>query len=233
MEIQSATSTAVSYMSSPKQKETISNEKFDMNKIFDIKTFSFDYYKNITSEDLEKWIKNGEHPEDAGNASFLNAMASHTEDDDFNEILFNKAKDEFDRTGKFMQLTSTVLVPLSDMMSGGKNPIANPETIGIFLNSNNPEFLKENTVHQESDSDQYRSIRTKTSFFKIDEIISTLEGVTEYYQKNKDSILWGDNIEGVFSNVSDILNMYEAKKNENNATLNNYTKNTKYGTIYV
>ena len=216
------TQTTTPYVNEIKKNESTSNTTFDITKPFDINTFSFEDYKSIGSKDLDNWIKSGNHTEDTYNSALmLNAIASYTEDDTLNKVLFDKAKSGFNSTGTLDDFNKNFRNPI--LMASMQND--NEKQIEIALAKAikaNPEAFEKYT-----NQSPVQNSTEKDSFNQKSNLIDLINGFSNFYEQTKDNTVWTTDIDSIFKYMDDILNEYEKRANENNATLDNYTKNNK------
>ena len=218
MQVQSTQNTTANYDNSIQKSQETSSSKFDMTKPFDINTFSFEDYKNISSSDLHKWLE----PESdtlTGDAIHLFGLAHYTDDDTFNKILFNKAQSSLKQSGNLENFNKNFMSPLLTMTL--KMPSEMPNRMII-----------QSEIYEENEN-QTNNFMERGYFFDKKEIINQIKEFPEYYEHTKDNSVWTTDINSIFKYMNDILNEYEKRTNENNATLDNYTKNSKPNVLAI
>jgi len=208
--------------------ETTSNVKFDMSKPFDIDSFTFEDYKAINYDDLEEWIKSSKLPNEKDVLAKTNILASMTimtDDDTFNKVLFDKTNESYNQTGKSLFLS--VFVPLADMRSGGRlvqeehSRLTDPAVEESFKNDPN-----------NWSTSLTGGRRTASYFFEIDSMLSDMKKFPDFYN-NLDTEykkLMGD-VRDTYQAFDEIIAEYTKRKNEANATLDAYTRNTKQNPV--
>ena len=173
MQVQSTQTVTPEYSTTQTQKnDNSSTVKFDTSKTFDLNTFSFEDYKNISAQELSDWIMNGDRPGDGFEAITFNNLASYTDDDDLNEIIFDKAKELFKQNdGSMRGIFESFLLPLANMNS----PIEIKED--TFYN-NKPIPYQEDYVNK---FDEYA---TRSSLYSIDNVLNNIKNMPDFYEKN-------------------------------------------------
>jgi len=232
MQVQTTTNT-VDYTTATKEAtktnkvEITSDVKFDMSKPFDIDSFTFNDYKNISDKDLETWIKSSNLPnqkEVENKVAQLTFMTSLTEDDTFNEVMFDKLNESYNTRGE--SLFSSVIMPLA-------GPVIISEENSALSNSTISEAFKK-------DSNNWTTTlsgggeRTSDYYFKAEDLLSKMKNFPELYEKTQQK---GDSIliktENTYQAFNEIIADYTKRKDEQNATLDAYTRNTKQNPVLV
>lgn len=191
--------------------ESSSDIKFDMTKPINIESFTFEDYKNIDGKELYNWIKNSslENEDDVhSKANALWSMAHHSDDNILNEVLFDKLDNSLGHGGTYSDFIGNVLVPLMDMAS----PI-DFETL---------EEIANDTTKMEKYMDN--GVRV----FDAEDVLSNMKSFPEYYSglTTKSKELFAD-VTHTYQAFDEIITEYTKRKEEENATLEAYTRNTK------
>jgi len=195
--------------------ETTSDVKFDMSKPFDIDSFTFEDYKFIDRKDLGDWIKNSNLPnknEVSTKVGLLMTTVFYSDDDTLNEVLFDKLDQEYKQGGTGTEFLSTVLLPLGEMAS----PFDLTTLKEIKNTPTKMERYFENGVYS----------------FDAKDVLSNIKSFPDFYN-NLDSEykkFMGD-ISGTNQAFNEIITEYTKRKDEQNATLDAYTRNTKQNPV--
>ena len=206
-----ATQTTTPYVNETKKTESTSSSTFDMTKPFDINTFSFEDYKNIDSKTLYEWTK--EDISLQSSAGYLKKMSQLTEDDVFNEIMFKKAQDSYLKHENPTTELQKVFFPLALM--------------DFEMPTKMPNRVKPNNESSAEFSGGGTYFPNVEYYVESKEFINAIKSFPEYYTNSLSYTEWKMNPINAMEYMDDILNEYEKRTNENNATLNNYTKNNK------
>ena len=196
--------------------EETSEKKFDTSKPFDIDSFTFEDYKNSHGNvDLTKWIKDSNLPNEKEVLNQVNGLVStafYSDDDTLNEVLYDKLDNSYDNGGTWKEFIFTTLLPLADMDSSF-DPITLKEIKNV------PTKMENYFVNG-------------ANVFKSEDVLSNMNNFREYY----------NNLEGVHKKLAgdptstyqafaEITAEYTKRKDEANATLDAYTRNTKQNLI--
>ncbi len=239
MQINSTTNTAaytttVKETSKTQEIQTSEEKKFDMTQPFDIDSFTFEDYKAIDAKDLREWIVNSDlTKEEETKADMLAQMTTMTDDDTLNRVLFNKTNESYDKTGE--SLFSTVFIPLADMRDADKRDYY----LGMaYRNSMNPEGTErfKNDSNNGATASNGGEKSTSNFHFSAKDMISDMQNFQEFYNNldsdNSTKGLMGD-VSDTFQIFDEILAEYTKLKDEQNAALDAYTRNTKQNPIAV
>lgn len=221
MQINSTTNTAaytttVKETSKTQEIQTTEEKKFDMTQPFDIDSFTFEDYKAIEGKDLKAWIDNNSDltKEQKNRAHELDQVATLTDDNTLNKLLFNKANESFEETGE--SLFGALFLFVGFM-----------EPLEIRHNNTDNESLKNDSKNQ-SISSNTEKICTAENI--LNNMGSFPEVYEEIQQTANNQISISDN---TFQLFDEILAEYTKLKDEQNAALDAYTRNTKQNPISV
>lgn len=233
MQVDSTTNTAyidTNKKTSQTQEPKVSSEKkFDMSKPFDINSFTFKDYKAINGDDLKDWVENSNLPKETVNKiTSLSSITSYSDDDTLNEVLFNKLNASYDKGEDFGDFMISVLMPIADMHAGIDKPInyentlMNPEVAEAF--KNDPKNWSYSLSGGGKSSLDYS--------FKSEDLLNYMEDFPEFYKKIEE-IRPGfyKNPDATTHTFNEIIAEYTKRKNEQNSTLEAYTRNTKQNPI--
>ena len=219
MEVTQTTSSIDFINPSKKSKVADNKSSFDMSKPFDINTFTFEDFKNISKEDLVKWTEKDENIKDI---HWLKMMTTFTEDETLNKTLFNKAKESHIKTGNIDEFFRNVITPLT-LMNTPMKPLE--ENSELFFRDNPDIFNNKSRLEK-------NQIPTKKEA-NSDDLLSDLRKFPSWYEnaKTKEGFTIHIDMQASIDYMNDILKNYKQKISENNAALEQYTRNTRQVTI--
>ncbi|RXJ76188.1 hypothetical protein CRV03_10515 [Arcobacter sp. F155] len=217
MQVQSTQAVTLEYTTSKTQKSNSADIKFDMSKPFDINTFSFEDYKNIDAKDLYEWTKEDKSLQSS--AGYLKKMSQLTEDDVFNEIMFSKAQESYLKHSNPATELQNVFFPLALM--------------DFEMPTEMPNRMKPNYESKADFSGGGTPFPNIEYYVESKEFINEIKSFPEYYKNSLTYTDWEMDPFHAMNYMNDILNKYEKRTNENNATLDSLTKNNRPNALYV
>lgn len=230
MEITQAT-TSVNYVKSSKKIDEVNKTKssFDMSKPFDVKSFTFEDFKKISGKDLSNWTKDHKKIGLSQDTHWLKMIASYTDDDTLNRILFDKAKKSYIATGNTSEFFWKVLTPL-ELMNMPREP--QKEDFKLGLNSKN-NFLNEPSIA--ASSPYYKTYDQHGYYVKSNALLDDMKKLPEWYENvlTIPEITIHIDLTSSIEYLNDIISEYEKAKVDNNSSLNQYTRNTRQDAIYA
>ena len=241
MQVNSTTNTT-SYInptqtsSQTQNTEGVLETKFDTSKPFDIESFTFEDYKAIDGQELHDWIKDSDLPNENEISNKVNAFmytAFYSDDDTLNEIMFDRLDNTYDNGGDFKDYVFTTLLPLGNM----NNPIDHSmlEEIANKMADTNGSF-DFSTLKMPKDFPTKMESYNKNGaqVFKVEDVLSSMENFREYYNNlDSENKFYLDNPTATYQAFAEITAEYTKRKDEANATLDAYTRNTKQNLIEV
>ena len=237
MQVQSTQSTTANYDNSIQKSQETSSTKFNMTKPFDINTFSFEDYKNVSPDELLELTKG--NPELRASAGTLKMVSDYTEDDTLNKILFEKAKEAYNLNGSTNDIIKNVLAPLT-FMNAPMEALDN--NMDLYIANNPDKFFNSdssNNSHSTEKSQFSQTISPSQSFKENGYYVSSniflkeLNDFPKWYENTLDKHNWNIDVNSIMKSMRDILSKYEQQTSESNATLENYTKNNKPNALNI
>ena len=155
-------------------------------------------------------------------------MTSYSDDDTLNEVLFDRLNESYDRGEDFGDFFKTVLVPIADMKAeiykpiNYENSLMNPEVAEKFKND------PKNWTTTLSGGGR----RTEDYSFKSKDIFDYMNNFPEFVQKVEEAYPgFYKNTDATNQAFNEIITEYTKRKDEQNATLDAYTRNTKQNPV--
>jgi len=242
MQINSTTNTV--YVNTIQKTEESTNINQTANTTFDIltlenkdpKEITYDEYKELTSEDIEQLFPKESMPEENEKAMALHRKVNISDDNILNQVLFDKELSSDDSKA----VRSTLgMIDFLDEHWALATSFESFEKANKYMEDNDIPFSKEvffkiqqkmeSTINYEDDD----SKMTAEELFEIfDNNKLGYEDLIDFHNYTPNDKEYQDFQEQIQYRES-IKNAYEQKLNEQNATLDAYTRNNKKNTVLI